>query len=52
VRAGPLEQAANELARQCLARMRGTNGAPPAKPDDLSFILFRRHAPSRSSSST
>jgi serine/threonine protein phosphatase PrpC len=41
VRAGPLEKVANELARQCLSRMNAPDGAPPAKPDDLSFILFR-----------
>jgi len=42
VRAGPLERVANELARQCLSRMNAPEGAPLSKPDDLSFILFRR----------
>jgi PPM family protein phosphatase len=43
--AGPMEQVANALARQCLSRMQATDGTPPAKPDDLSFILFRRQLP-------
>jgi serine/threonine protein phosphatase PrpC len=43
VRKGPLEMAANLLAGQATARMRGREGDAPSKPDDLTFILFRLH---------
>jgi serine/threonine protein phosphatase PrpC len=44
VRAGPLEQAAAELARLCSERMREPLEGHPSKPDDLTFLLYRRHA--------
>jgi serine/threonine protein phosphatase PrpC len=43
IRKGPLEMAANLLANQATARMRGRVGDAPSKPDDLTFILFRLH---------
>ncbi len=43
VRKGPLENAANVLARQAGSRMRSRESGTPSKPDDLTFILFRLH---------
>ena len=43
VRKGPLEKAANVLARQAGSRMRSGERGAPSKPDDLTFILFRLH---------
>ena len=42
IRSGPIEPAARELAEACRRRMAGAEGRNPSKPDDLSFILFRR----------
>lgn len=42
VRAGPLLECAAGLARACRQRMEGADPAHPGKPDDLSFILYRR----------
>lgn len=44
VRAGPLERAAAELARCCSERMREPLEGRPSKPDDLTFLLYRRLA--------
>jgi serine/threonine protein phosphatase PrpC len=42
VRAGPLERASAELARRCAERMSAPRDGEPSKPDDLTFVLFRR----------
>lgn len=42
VRAGALGKCANALIELCAQRMRVTDAALPGKPDDLSFVLFRR----------
>jgi serine/threonine protein phosphatase PrpC len=42
VRAGPLERASAELARLCAGRMSAPRAGEPSKPDDLTFVLFRR----------
>lgn len=44
VRAGGPEQRAVELAQMAGRRMRRPEGPSPGKPDDLSFILWRRRA--------
>ena len=48
VRAGPLEQAANDLALRSAERMRTPEAKNPSKPDDLTFVLYRKDVrPSR-----
>jgi len=42
VRKGPIEQAGARLLAACRARMAETADERPHKPDDLSFVLFRR----------
>lgn len=42
VRKGPLENAAKTLARRCHERMLRPEPLAPSKPDDLTFILYRR----------
>jgi len=42
VRAGPLDRAAAELARRAAERMRNPDTGHPSKPDDLTFVLYRR----------
>jgi serine/threonine protein phosphatase PrpC len=42
VRTGPLDRAAGHLARQATRRMREPAAGHPSKPDDLTFVLFRR----------
>jgi serine/threonine protein phosphatase PrpC len=42
VRKGSLQRAANVLARVGTDRMNDPRGGGPSKPDDLSFILYRR----------
>ncbi len=42
VRKGPLDKAGNRLLEACRARMEVDDDVRPHKPDDLSFILFRR----------
>lgn len=42
VRKGSLEDAARVLAIRARSRMRGSAEGQPSKPDDLTFILFRR----------
>lgn len=42
VRAGPLERAASELATLSAERMRTPTANHPSKPDDLTFVLYRR----------
>lgn len=46
VRKGALKKSAAELAAECRRRMEGGEGLP-FKPDDLTFVLFRRRPPSR-----
>ena len=43
VRKGDLQGAAGALVARCLARMRAPDEGQPSKPDDLTFLLFRRH---------
>jgi PPM family protein phosphatase len=43
VRTGPLARAADRLLAAVRERMRLINDDRPHKPDDLAFILFRRH---------
>ena len=42
VRKGPLGPAARRLAAVARARMERPEGGRPSKPDDLTFVLFRR----------
>jgi serine/threonine protein phosphatase PrpC len=42
IRKGSLERAADDLARECLARMRSSSTDRPSKPDDLTFVAYRR----------
>lgn len=45
VRKGPLEQAARRLAERATQRMHDAQEGQPSKPDDLTFVLFRRILP-------
>ncbi len=47
VRTGPLERCAVRLAEACRRRMLGQDPDHPGKPDDLSFILYRRRPAGR-----
>ncbi len=42
IRRGPLPDAAAQLARHCRERMSRAGDDQPHKPDDMSFILYRR----------
>ena len=42
VRKGPLEEVARMLAESCRERMRAPKEGLPSKPDDCTFILYRR----------
>lgn len=42
VATGPLEEAAKKLAAKTMERMRVPKDGKPSKPDDLSFILYRK----------
>jgi serine/threonine protein phosphatase PrpC len=42
IRKGPLETGARRLAADALRRMSGHSPAEPCKPDDLTFVAFRR----------
>jgi len=42
IRIGPLERSAQRLAEAGLARMRGGPPEQPCKPDDMTFIAYRR----------
>ncbi len=44
IRKGPLPKAADRLAELTLQRMSATGGDEPSKPDDLTFLIFRRSA--------
>lgn len=43
VRCGELVKSASRLAAESQQRMHNTDGSTPSKPDDLTFILMRRH---------
>jgi serine/threonine protein phosphatase PrpC len=46
VRKGRLDKVARELARKCRERMEAADASEtPSKPDDLTFILYRRTVP-------
>ena len=47
VRKGRLPDAADELARRVAERMTNDSGGEPSKPDDLTFVLYRRPARSK-----
>jgi serine/threonine protein phosphatase PrpC len=49
VRSGPLDVAARRLLESCLERMASGEDGQPHKPDDLSFILYRRNGRRRTS---
>ena len=49
VRKGPVERSICTLTRAALQRMEGTAAGKPAKPDDLTALLYRRPAPRRKS---
>ncbi len=42
IRAGPLERAAQDLGEAAVMRMQEPVEGQPSKPDDLTFILYRR----------
>ncbi len=42
VRRGPLRQVVRSLRKRCAERMRQGEPGTPSKPDDLTFIVFRR----------
>lgn len=42
IRKGALSTVAKELSARAIRRMQNENGSQPGKPDDLSFILYRR----------
>lgn len=42
IRRGPLARAMEDLATVCRQRMTSPDGQTPSKPDDLTFILYRR----------
>lgn len=42
IRKGPLVKAGNKVAKLARERMEKPEGATPSKPDDLTFLLFRR----------
>ncbi|MCB0344197.1 MAG: serine/threonine-protein phosphatase [Bdellovibrionales bacterium] len=47
VRKGPMDEAASSIVKICSQRMLGqANGNAPSKPDDLTFIAFRRNGSS------
>lgn len=45
VRKGPLEKVTRDLAGACRSRMEKDREGQPSKPDDLTFIAYRRHVP-------
>lgn len=47
IRKGPLARCARDLASLARTRMTGMAETVPSKPDDLTFILYRRNVPSR-----
>lgn len=47
IRVGPIQAAADKLVKRALSRMKSNGTHQPSKPDDLTIILFRPHAPRR-----
>jgi len=47
IRKGPLERVTRQLSAACRERMERHRGGQPSKPDDLTFIAYRRHVPKR-----
>jgi hypothetical protein len=47
MRKGPLPAAADALLAKASARMSDRGGTQPSKPDDLTIVLYRSHAPKR-----
>lgn len=47
IRKGPLARCAADLASLAQARMTRTAETVPSKPDDITFVLYRRKAPPR-----
>ncbi|MDH3691783.1 MAG: serine/threonine-protein phosphatase [Gammaproteobacteria bacterium] len=47
IRRGRLNQSVAALADRCSRRMDGARVGEPSKPDDLTFLLFRRYPPKR-----
>lgn len=47
IRVGALERAADHLLEAARARMEKRKGTDPSKPDDIAFVLYRRHRPVR-----
>lgn len=45
VRKGRIGRASRELARRAGERMSATSGETPSKPDDLTFLIYRRRRP-------
>jgi PPM family protein phosphatase len=45
VRKGPLDRASRELARRAGERMESGSLGAPSKPDDLTFLVYRRRRP-------
>ena len=45
VRKGPIESAAVDVVGLARRRMAAATGKEPSKPDDLSLIIYRKHAP-------
>ncbi|HEY8520735.1 MAG TPA: protein phosphatase 2C domain-containing protein [Gammaproteobacteria bacterium] len=47
IRVGPLPRAADRLVAAARQRMHGDGPDKPSKPDDLTIVLYRPHAPRR-----
>ncbi len=47
VRTGSLSDAARRLSEECSRRMRSSSASVPSKPDDMTFLLYRRGTASR-----
>lgn len=47
IRMGPIERAGEKLAHSAQERMGDPQDGLPSHPDDLTFILFRRHSPKK-----
>jgi serine/threonine protein phosphatase PrpC len=45
IRMGPLTDAADRLVEKAVGRMKANGSKQPSKPDDLTIVLFRPHAP-------
>lgn len=43
IRKGSIKKVAKSLMQSCLARMKSPEAGQPSKPDDMTFILYRRN---------